>query len=201
MKTHKIKINERRADRARNVHRVYLEVDCIPINGQLLQGFNLVHGPQAMEVYTDRIPAVSELCRSQADEDAYATATRLSDVAKDRWLDRAGLTKGTPEAEKALATLCAESPERYLQAVGHSGSPGPLRSVRVMTRDQTASIPLAEWDKLTDEQRARDYLIDPPPTQEGAAYAQAQANQQLADVLAKALAASGNSGSKSRGRS
>ena len=207
MKTHRIKINERRSDRARNVHRVFLEVDCIPVNGQLTQGHRLQHGKQAIEVYTDRIPAVAELCSAQADADAYVMARRLCAVAQDHWLDRAGIVKGTPEAEKALATLCAESPERYLQAVGHSGSPGPFRSVRVLTRDQSASIPLGEWDGLDEVTRERDYLIDPPPTQEGAAYAQANANQQLADVLAKALAASnsGNSGNggnaKSRGRS
>lgn len=183
-----------------NRRRVYVEVDNLQPNGATIETARVAQGRSIVEVWEDRVDHLQqERVRTQAHEMMYAQARELCKAKQQRWLEERGLTRKSPEeqAEK-LAHACPETPERALYELGVKNMP-PLKSLRVCTRDLSASIPYEEWANLSEEEREASFYIAPPSLPENVGDQQTAYLKQMTEMFAKALAGNSDNG-KGRGR-
>lgn len=183
-----------------NRRRVYVEVDCLQPNGATIETARVAQGRSVVEVWEDRVDHLQqERVRTATHETLYAQARELCKAKQQRWLEERGYHRKSPEEiEHYLTKVCPETPERSLYEIGVKNMP-PLKSIRICTRDLSASIPYEEWAKTSEEERQASFYIAPPSLPENVGDQQTAYLKQMAELFAKAMAGNDVNG-KGRGR-
>lgn len=181
-----------------NQRRVLLKVDAIPVGGASVGNFTAPQGESIVEVWEDQLPGVLAQLRTDAHALVLRQAEEAAKAQTEVWLQEQGIR--TAEArEEALKTRCPITPQRVLASLGIKGMP-PLRSIRFVTSDLSASIPLEEWNNMSDEERSETFWVQPPVTEANAVGMNAASTKYLADVIAQALSRNGGGDSNGKGR-
>jgi hypothetical protein len=175
MTTVRMNFDSEQGMRKRNVPRVVVEVDVVPVNGKVIGGHAHIRGVGRAEVWVDDLGKVAAMLRRAGHEAAYAAAQQVAAKRRDEWVDAHAreLRTMSPEArEEHVRLRCNEVPELYLSLFeaavpgwrGATGMP-PLRSAHVISRDETAAMPLDAFMTASAADR-EPFLIAAPATTE-----------------------------------
>lgn len=175
MTTVRMNFDSEQGMRKRNVPRVVVEVDVVPVNGKVIGGHAHIRGVGRAEVWVDDLGKVAAMLRREGHATAYAAAAQVAAKRREEWIDAHAreLRTMSPEArEEHIRLRCNEVPEIYLGLFdslvpgwrGATGMP-PLRSAHVISRDETAAMPLDAFMTASAADR-EPFLIAAPATTE-----------------------------------
>lgn len=187
MNVQKIPTEGDRIDRVRNAHRLYIEVDAVPVNGTIVQGHRVL-GTGRVEIYADRLDAVLADVRTEEHARVHLMASEVAERARVVWREQnADRLRKIASAEERAAyehLNCNEVPELYYHHFGARYGLPPLRSCHVVHPETDETMDARAWLAMPAEKRA-EWLVEPPITPENA---NTVASKSIADAIAKALA-------------
>lgn len=158
----------------RNVPRVIVEVDAVPVNGTMV-GSHKIRGVGRVEMWADALDPVAAKIQRDGHRVAYESARQVADSRREDWISarsRELRDMSAEQRERHIDLHCNERPELYLNLFdklvpgwdGRRGMP-PLRSAYVISRDGSQRMSVDDFLAASAEAR-EPYLIAPPATTE-----------------------------------
>lgn len=173
---------------ARNIPRVLLDVDVIPVNGTgVFEQHHVHHGEHLVEQYADQLSRLLADVWDETAEQDYKLATRHAETKREQWMTehRKSLARMTDsEREKFIKQHCNIVPETFLSLIGRKAWPR-LKRCQVVALDGSRAVDLADFLAM-DEDKQAPFLMDPPETDRNRGEAQGRA---IAAQLAAAFKA------------
>lgn len=167
MKTQRIDIEGR--GQIRNRHRLIVEADCEP-EGCCVMRHRVPMGTSRVEIYEDELSDVMERVRTPAQVEAAKMAEGVCDEHVKDWEKEhqtAKRSKTPAEWKRFVSINCNLAPQQFYSMFGMKTGLPPLRSLKVVSRDDTSTVSADAYLKMTPAKRSM-YLIDAPHTPENA---------------------------------
>lgn len=199
MEVQRIKTEGPRINRLRNVERLWIEVEAVG-NGCSIETHKVLgvarnddgtfrFQPTRIEIYADRLNAVLGRTRTEKERRAHEMACDLARNQIEEWIrenqKRVDKILVKEERERMIDLECNIRPEHHYKALGYPTGLPPITTCKVIHPHTYDTIDAFEFAKLSPEKK-REWLVGAPVTPENAAV---QANEHLAQTIAKAIAA------------